>query len=90
MAKRSLAEDLIEHARKMQEKEGPYLVIYDFKGSRSIPRFYDNLRKVLKKLDGTLLQRSVVHTPSYRCARAVMALADRYGAKVQGFKVSPI
>lgn len=90
MPKQSFAYELIEHVRKMPEKRGSYLVVYDFKGSRSIPRFYDNLREVLSKLDGALLQRSVVHTPSYRCARAVMALADRYGAKVQGFKASPI
>ena len=90
MPKQSLAYKLIEHARKMPEKRGRYLIVYDFEGSQSIPRFYDNLREVLSKLDGTLLQRSVVHTPSYRCARAVMALADHYNAKVQGFKASPI
>ena len=90
MVKRSVAQELMEQVSKIPEKTGLYLVVYDFKGPRSIPRFYDNLREVLKKLDGTMLQRSVVHTPSYRCARAVMALADRYGARVQGFRISPI
>ena len=90
MAKQSVAQELIKQVSKVPEKGGSYLIVYDFKGSKSIPRFYDNLREVLKKLDGALLQRSVVHTPSYRCACAVIALADRYGAKVQGFRVSPI
>jgi len=90
VVKQSAAQELIEQVSKLPEKGGLYLIVYDFKGSRSIPRFYDNLRELLTKLDGVMPQRSVVQTPSYRCARAVIALADRYGAKVLGFKASPI
>ena len=90
MPKQSLAHELIEYARRMPEKRDRYLIVYDFEGSQSIPRFYDNLREVLSELDGALTQRSVVQTKSYRCAWAVMALADHYDAKVRGFKVSSI
>jgi len=86
----SAAYEIIEQALKMGERRGTYIVVYDFKGSRSIPRFYDNLAEVLSALGGKLIQRSVVQTRSRRCATAVVALADRYGAKVEGFRTLPL
>jgi len=90
VARPSAAYEIIENALKTEERRDIYVVAYDFKGSRSIPRFYDNLAEVLSKLGGKLIQRSVVQTRSRRCALAVMALADRYGAKVECFKASPL
>jgi len=90
LTKPSAAYEIIEQALKMEERRGMYVVVYDFKGSRSIPRFYDNLAEVLSTLGGKLIQRSVVQTRSRRCALAVVALAGRYGAKVEGFKASSL
>jgi len=86
----SAACKIIKRALKMEEMRGEYIVVYDFKGSKSIPRFYDNLAEVLSTLGGKLIQRSVVKTRSRRCAFAVVALADRYGAKVEGFRALPL
>jgi hypothetical protein len=86
----SAAHEIVEKALKARERREMYIVAYDFKGSRSVPRFYNNLAIVLSKLGGKLIQRSVVQTRSLRCALAVNALADRYGAKVECFKASPL
>jgi hypothetical protein len=83
MARPSAACEIVEKMLKIKERRGVYIVAYDFKGSRSIPRFYNNLAEVLSKLGGKLVQRSVVQTRSFRCALAVATLADRYGAKVE-------
>jgi len=90
VARPSAAYEIIEKALRTEERRDMYVVVYDFKGSRSVPRFYDNLAEVLSKLGGKLIQRSIVQTRSRRCALAVVALADRYGAKVKCFKASPL
>ena len=87
MPRKTVASEILENVSRLKERKGEYLVIYDFAGTRSIPRFYDNLSVILRELGGRLIQRSAAYTESSLCAEAIRQLAQRYGAKVQAIEV---
>lgn len=86
MGRRSLAEELLEKAEQYEEIKGIWLVIYDFKGVKPSPRFWGNLKRLMRLIgDGSMVQYSVFRTGSRRGAVVALMLAEHYGAQVLTF-----
>ena len=67
MGRRSLAEELLEKAEQYEEIKGTWLVIYDFKGVKPSPKFWVNLKRLMRLLgEGSMVQYSVFKTRSRR------------------------
>jgi len=87
MGRRSLAEELLEKAEQYEEIKGNWLVIYDFKGVKPSPRFWGNLKRLMRLLgEGSMVQYSVFKTGSRKGAAATVMLAEHYGAQVLTFR----
>lgn len=87
MGRRSLAEDLLEKAQQYEEIKGTLLVIYDFKGVKPNPRFWGNLKRLMRLVgEGSMAQYSVFRTGSRRGAVAAVMLSEHYRAQVMTFK----
>ena len=85
MGRRSLAEQLYEESEEGEEKDGEWLIVYDFE-SKPNPRLWTNLNLLSSYASGSrLIQHSVYTTSSARVARAVIMLAKHYGAMVESF-----
>ena len=86
MPRKSLAEDLLNQFEE-EDKEGDFLVIYDFPG-KTKAEFYHNLKRIFAaQADGGLVQRSVVHCCKLKTAKSAKALAAHYGAKTLLYEV---
>ena len=87
MGRRSLAEELLEKAEQYEEIKGTWLVIYDFKGVKPSPKFWVNLKRLMRLLgEGSMVQYSVFKTRSRRGVVAAAMLAEHYRAQVITFK----
>ena len=82
MGRKSKADKAIEVAEDGEDQVGEFWIIYDFSESRNPSRFYGNLRTLFERYGGSFVQLSVVEMRSLRGAKAVVALARSYGAKV--------
>ena len=83
MGRRSLAEKFYEQVeRDYEEERGTWLVLYDFKGVKANSKFWTNMKRVEKLVDGgSLIQYSVFTTASKRGAITVLRLAEHYGGE---------
>lgn len=87
MGRRSLAEELLEKAEQYEEIKRTWLGIYDFKGVKPSPKFWGNLKRLMRRLgEGSMVQYSVFKTGSRRGAVAAVMLAEHYRAQVITFK----
>jgi len=87
VGRKSLAEELLEKAEQYEEIKGTWLVIYDFKGLKPSPRFWGNLKRLMRLVgEGSMVQYSVFRIGSRRGAVAAVMLAEHYGAQVMTFK----
>jgi len=89
MGRKSKADQAIESAEDGEDQEGKFWVIYDFSKNRNPSRFYMNLGALFERYGGSFVQLSVVEMKSLRGAKAVVALARSYGAKVLMRKLDP-
>jgi len=89
MGRKSKADQAIESAEETEDREGEFWVVYDFNKKRNPSRFYVNLRTLFDKYGGSFVQLSVVEMRSLRGAKAVVALARSYGAKVVMRELKP-
>ena len=89
MGRKSKADKAIELAEAGEDREGEFWVVYDFSEGRNPTRFYGNLKKLFERYEGSFVQLSVVEMKSLRGARAVVALAKGYGAKVLMRELKP-
>jgi len=87
LGRRSLAEEYLDEAPEEEDwGDGTWLVMYDF-DSKPNPRFWLNLRRLVRLLgEGSLVQYSVFMTGSRRGAIVAERLARHYGARVDVFK----
>ena len=87
MGRKSLAEEYLNEVPEGdKEKEGIWLVMYDF-GSKPNPRFWSNLRRLIRLVgEGSMVQYSVFMSRSKRGAIVAERLARHYGAQVDVFK----
>ncbi len=83
MGRRSTADKICLTVEKVDPKPRKLkLIIYDFKGKKIPPKFFDNLKRIFKLMqDGWMLQYSVIATKRMATAMAVMELAKYYGCK---------
>ena len=83
MGRKSIAEHILDDLKEDEDKEGLYLVLYDFDRTFNQvipPKFFKNLNRLMAKLPLERLQYSVLISKSLNAARAVMRLAKRYNA----------
>ena len=66
LGRKSIAQKIFEDLEGVEDQEGTWLVISDFK-AKSNPRFWGNLRRVMRLArDGELIQHSVYRAESCR------------------------
>jgi len=83
MGRKSVAQHILDDLKEDEDKEGLYLVLYDFDRTydRVIPpKFFKNLNRLIARLPIERLQYSVLICKTLKAARAVKLLAKRYGA----------
>ena len=87
LGRKSLAEEYLDEVPEEKDQgDGIWLVMYDF-DSKPNPRFWLNLRRLVRLLgEGSLVQYSVFMTRSRRGAIVAERLAKHYGARVDVFK----
>ncbi|HEX9914347.1 MAG TPA: hypothetical protein VGB32_05455 [Candidatus Bathyarchaeia archaeon] len=86
MGRRSLAERIYEELDEDVQKDGTWIVLYDFKETRPGTKFWDNLKRVVALTgEGSLVQYSVYMTRSGRGARAAARLVKHYGGETLVF-----
>ena len=87
LGRKSLAEEYLDDVPKEEDhNDGTWLVMYDF-DSKPNPRFWLNLRRLVRLLgEGSLVQYSVFMTGCRRGAIVAERLARHYGARVDVFK----
>jgi len=86
LGRKSIAQKIYEGLESIEDQEGTWLVIYDFK-SKPNPRFWGNLRRIKGWAgDGELIQYSVYRAESRRSALTAVKVAEYYGADVVLFR----
>ena len=83
MGRKSIAEKIYELVEEEYAEEGgTWLVLYDFKGVKANSKFWTNMKRVEKLVDGgSLIQYSVFTTASKRGAITVSRLVEHYGGE---------
>ncbi|GAG93068.1 unnamed protein product, partial [marine sediment metagenome] len=75
MAKKSIADLIIEGLEGFEDAEGPYIVMYDFDRAGGKPihhSFWRNLNRLFDKLgDGKRIQLSVIECKRLRTVKAI-------------------
>ena len=86
LGRKNLAEECLDEVPEEEDRgEGTWLVMHDF-DSKPNPRFWLNLRRLVRLLgEGSLVQYSVFMTGSRRGAIVAERLARHYGAQVDVF-----
>jgi len=83
MGRKSICDLILEDLKEDEDKEGLYLVLYDFDRTFNQvipPKFFKNLNRLIERLPIERLQYSVMVCKTLNAARAVMRLAKRYNA----------
>ena len=88
MGRKSLAEEYYEETPEDGDGGGgTWLVIYDFRGVKPNPRFWNNLKRLTTLINNTsMIQYSVLKTESRRGALTAVKIAKHYGAEVRVFR----
>lgn len=76
MVNTSIAERMLEELR---DKEGNWIIVYDFVQYKPNPNFWINLNRISAELGGYRVQYSVYITGNLREAIAVKNLVHHYG-----------
>ena len=83
MGRKSLAEKFYEETSEEEDgEEEIWLVLYDF-GSKSNPRFWGNVRRLMGLVGEGLLVRARTFLQSVRTRKTVLTLTDDYSLEVQ-------
>ncbi len=87
MGRKSLAARFYEGLEGEEERDGTWLVLYDFIGVKPSSKFWSNIdRLVGLSGGGSLIQYSVFVTNGRRAALAMVKLVRYYGGEVAVFK----
>jgi len=87
MGRKSLAARFYEDLEGEEERDGTWLVLYDFKGVKPSSKFWSNIARLVGLSGGgSLIQYSVFMTDGKRAALAMVMLVRHYGGEVAVFK----
>lgn len=85
MGRKSIAQKILERYETKDVKDPRpglnKLVTYDFEGQRIAKEFFQNLKRLLRKIEGFRLQYSVLITKNMMGAKAIKELAQYYDCK---------
>ncbi len=83
MGRKTMAEKIYKLVKEDYEEEGgTWLVLYDFKGTKANSKFWVNMKRVEKLVDGgSLIQYSAFTTVSKIGAITLRRLAEHYGGE---------
>lgn len=88
MGRRSIADLILEDLEDDPDREGTYLLIYDFPSERRATiEFHRNLDRIRAAMDdGLRIQYSVLRFTRLKTAHAARRLAKHYGAETRLFE----
>ncbi|MCJ7732788.1 hypothetical protein MUP51_10780 [Candidatus Bathyarchaeota archaeon] len=88
MGRRSNAQSLVEDLDEVDDREGIFIIVYDFHGFKPSKRFWENLKRISDENKETgLIQYSVYKAYGVKEALVVSKLAESYGAETLIFSV---
>ena len=82
--RKTIASKILEGLEDLEDKQGNWLVLYDFKqaaGEVTSHSFFKNLNRILDMGDCIRVQRSVIECMQLKTARAIEALCLHYSAR---------
>jgi hypothetical protein len=86
MGRRSLADKLLEPYLEEEPGEDTWLILYDFHGTKTTTKFYDNPKRIQTQTEGKLIQYSAYMTNDQRAAKAIRDLVHHYQGEATLFK----